>query len=338
MSVKQQTIRTGKTYLRRLIGLNYGDAETLHTEQRRSLRHMYLNGFFANFSDGASGNYTSLFMVALGASDSQVGLLTTLIQALGAMAPLPGAYIAERTHRYRDTILWPSLAARFGYIILFALPLFQIGQPIIAAAIIIYSLRSFLNSLVGAPWTAAMGQMVPISLYQVRVLHFSAATIGMLVSVELATNIVMQRVYGSVFIPRFGDYRVMRTLRLATAVVPLAWLFVTSPLAGALIGLFSGLIWSGHDLANFNGLLEVTPAARRASYIAVHTVTTSLSAAIGPAIGGVLTGVIGYHPLFLASGILRILSAILLLILVRDWATQRPITIRTEGKSIVESR
>ena len=427
--------RKGIRYLRQLAGLNYGDTVALPDAQRSSLHNMYLNGIFGSFSDGASGSYTNVFMVALRATDTQIGFLNTFTQALAALAPLPGALVAERTGAYRATVLWPSVLARVGFVLLVALPLFQIGQPVIAAAIVIFSLRSFLLSLVGAPWAAAMGQMVPlriranyfsarnfaggvaviagtllagqiitgfgfpsgyqivylmsalvgfyassvyarvpgtaygslegrkpddqdtrrkisllaflrhgpfarfvlcscvlsfavsvggpfIALYQVRVLQFDAATIGVLASAELAMNIVMQRVYGSLLIPRFGDYRVMRSLRFATGLVPLAWLFVRDPIAGALVGVGAGAIWSGHELANFNGLLEIASEEGRASYIAVYTVLTSLSAALGPAIGGLLTGVIGYHPLFITSGVLRMLSAVLLLLLVRDWATK----------------
>ena len=162
-----------------------------------------------------------------------------------------------------------------------------------------------------------------IGLYQIRVLRFSAATIGLIASVELGVNIMMQLVYGAYFIPRFGDYRVMRALRYATALVPLAWLFVTDPWAGAAVSVLAGAFWSGHDLANFNGLLEITPEQNRAAYIALHTVTTSLSAALGPAIGGILSEVVGYHPLFIASGVLRFIAAVLLTILVRDWVINR---------------
>jgi MFS family permease len=449
------SLQKSKRLMRRLAGLDYADSVTLPPEQQRCLRNMYVNGIFANFSDGAAGNYTNLFMVALRSSDAQIGLLATLVQALAALAPLPGALIAEKTHRYRATIMWPGFIARIGYVLLAVLPLMLIDQPAIALAMLIFCGRSFLTSLVGGPWTAAMGQMVPIRLragyfsarnfagglaviagtliagqvittlgfplgyqavylmsalvgftasffyarvpgtaygtletarvdparqkapptrrlawlgvlrqgpfvrfmlcscaltfgvniggpfigiYQVRVLHFNAATIGLMASAELVSNIIMQRVYGAVVIPRFGDYRVMRTLRFATALVPLAWLFVQDPLAGALVGVFVGIIWSGHDLANFNGLLEITPEEGKASAIALHTVTTSLSAAIGPVIAGSLTEVIGYHPLFIASGVLRFAAALLLVLLVRDWAVKRPVAPASPSKPAVETR
>ena len=46
------------------------------------------------------------------------------------------------------------MTARVGYILLVLLPFFQIGQPAIAFAILIFVARSFLTSLVGAPWSA----------------------------------------------------------------------------------------------------------------------------------------------------------------------------------------
>lgn len=75
----------GVGYLKRLAGLDYADAAPLTDERRSCLRHMYLNGIFSNFSDGAAANYTSLYMIALRATDAQIGLLATLVQALVAL-------------------------------------------------------------------------------------------------------------------------------------------------------------------------------------------------------------------------------------------------------------
>jgi MFS family permease len=427
--------------LRHLAGLDYADAATLPEEQRRGMRDMYVNGILSNFSDNATSSYAGLFMVAMGATDAQIGFLSTLAQALAALAPVPGAMAAERLRAYHLSVFLPSLTARIGYLALAALPLLQVGQPLIAVATLVFALRSFLVSFTSAPWTAMMGQLAPawlraryfsarnfaisiaiiagttlagqminrlgfplgyqavfvmsavtgfvasyifarlprfafarleagrpraeaaagaakpasrppmaallrhgpyarymacscalafavnvggpfIGLYQVRVLHFDAATIGLMTSAQLAMSIVMGRVYGSVVIPRFGDFRVMRALRLLVPLLPLAWLLVRDPFLGVLVSLAAGAIWSGHELANFNGLLDVTPEDRRAIYLAVHTVTTSLSSALGPAIGGLLSGMIGYHPLFVASAALCLLSALLFVVLVRDWAAR----------------
>jgi predicted MFS family arabinose efflux permease len=156
-----------------------------------------------------------------------------------------------------------------------------------------------------------------IQVYQVRDLGFSAGVIGLLASVELLVNIVMQRVYGKLIMPRFGQFRVMRALRFATALVPLLWLFADSPWWGLPVVMLAGSIWSGHELANFNGLLNVTPEQGQANYIALHTFAVSLCAAVGPAIGGAVVDQVGFFPLFAASGGLRLGAAILLALLIR---------------------
>ena len=440
----QYALRKSKRTLRQLAGLNYADGAPLNEGQRSCLHNMYVNGIFSNFSDGSAGNYTNLFMVALGATNTQIGFMSTLIQALAAIAPLPGAYIAERTRAYRASILYPGIFARIGYLLLAVLPFIQIDQPIVALAILLFAGRSLLTSSVGAQWTAAMGEMVPIGmraayfsarnfaagiavilgtliagqiitsfgfpsgyqmvylmaalvgfvassfyarvprsayghlesrprektrpsarlalsevlkqgtfmrymvcagalsfavnlsapfigLYQIRVLGFGAATIGLIASAELAMNIVMQRVYATFLIPRFGDYRVMRFLRFGTVFIPLIWLFVTGPLGGILASFVSGAMWSGHDLANFNVQLELAPVKNRAGLIAVNAVIASLCAALGPAIGGILTDTVGYQPVFIVSAILRFGAALLLLLLLRNWSPFRPATSAAIG-------
>jgi predicted MFS family arabinose efflux permease len=157
-----------------------------------------------------------------------------------------------------------------------------------------------------------------IQVYQVKVLGFSAAIIGIILSIELGVNIIAQRVYGGAIIPRLGDFRVMRFLRFLTPLVPLLWIFVQDPIAAGIVSAIAGLTWSGHELANFNCLLEITPENKRASYIATHTFAVSMAAAAGPAIGGVLSDTIGFQPLFALSAILRFAAAVLLVVLVKQ--------------------
>jgi len=91
---------------------------------------------------------------------------------------------------------------------------------------------------------------------RLRELGFAAGAIGLLASIELATNITMQRVYGSVVIPRFGELKVMRVLRPLTSLIPFAWLFATTPAMGIPIVVLAGMLWSGHELSSINTLLK----------------------------------------------------------------------------------
>jgi predicted MFS family arabinose efflux permease len=417
--------------LRRVFGFDYADDQPVSKETRRGLTLFYWDAVFSQLGDASSANYVNLFLVALKASNTQIGFLATLTQILTALAPIPGALFAERSGNYRANVIMPALIARIGWFALALLPFAPLGDSVILIAIGLFGLRAFLMSWLTAPWTAFVGRLVParlrasyfatrnfgsgiatigatlaagqiigaigfpfgyaaifvfsglmglaacwlfaripferqspapaaasrtstfsnalgllrsqpqfaryllcncalalavgiggpfIQVYQVRELGFSAGAIGLLASLELGTNIVMQRVYGSLIMRRYGEQRVMRFLRFLTALVPFLWLFATTPAAGIPIVMLAGAIWSGHELANFNGLLNVTPEDGRANYIALHTFATALCAAVGPAIGGAVVDSIGFFPLFGASTALRAAAAMLLLMLMRGIA------------------
>jgi MFS family permease len=158
-----------------------------------------------------------------------------------------------------------------------------------------------------------------IQVYMAKGLGFSAAQVGLTVSAEMLSSLLMGRVFGSIIFAKFGDFRVMRLLRFFTALVPLGWVFIRDPFWGVLNQLLAGVVWSGHELAAFNGLLAVTPEQNRARFIALNALVVSVCGAVGPALGGVLSEVMGYQPLFALSAALRFVAAILFFVLVKDW-------------------
>ena len=158
-----------------------------------------------------------------------------------------------------------------------------------------------------------------IQVYQVKALGFSAAQVSYIVTAELISSLITGRLYGSLVFARFGDFRVMRVLRCLTALVPFGWIFIRDPFLGMLNQVVAGAVWSGHELAAFNGLLNITPEAGRARFIAINSFAVSICAALGPALGGVLSETIGYQPLFALSAVLRVAAGILFFVLVKDW-------------------
>jgi MFS family permease len=430
-----------KSIVKRVLGLDYADGVPLEPERRKGLNLLYWNAAIAMFAEAAAANYTTLYLIALRASNAQIGLLGTLVQIFTALAPIPSAIVTERTGAYKANVIVPNLIARAGFILLIALPFLQIGEAAIGIAIAIFAARAFLQSWSTAPWTAFVAKLVPmniranyfsgrnfiggiatilgailagqvigalgfpagyqavflvsllvgllatwsfwvipfkeqrnkhtlpakqkdaehapgqnrkseiqnlksqfnlkttfgrymlcscalafgvgvggpfIQVYQVKALGFSAAIVGIVLAIELGSNIIAQRVYGGAIIPRLGDFRVMRFLRFLTPLVPLLWIFVQDPIAAGVVSAIAGLTWSGHELANFNNLLAITPEDKRASYIATHTFAVSMAAAIGPAMGGVLSDLIGFQPLFALSAVLRFGAAVLLVLLVKQ--------------------
>ena len=424
---------------RQIFGLDYADgvdAIDIPPEQRSSMKHLYWNGVFSLFSEGMTASYTNLFLLALNASNTQIGFLNTITQIATAIAPLPGATMADRSGQYKTQIVLPNVVARLGLLLLALVPFVHLGISAVSLAIGLLVARVVLTSFTSASWTAFVGHLIParirakyfsartfamnitnmlgalaagqlitaigsplgysitfvlacviglmaswsfaripaghypqravpdsdtpavpvpsfrqmlasspqfarfvlcacvlafgvniggpfIQVYQVRVLGFTAGNVGLLTSLEAFSALVMGRIFGSFFFERFGEYRVMRVLRFLTALVPFGWIFAPSVGWGILIVLTAGAVWSGHELANFNGLLAVTPEQGRARFIALYTLAISLCAALGPTLGGILSEILGYQPLFAISAALRALAGLLFLLLVKDWQRSR---------------
>ncbi|MBN1933498.1 MAG: hypothetical protein JW934_02475, partial [Anaerolineae bacterium] len=62
----------------------------------RNLRWFWLDGFFSQASESIVNAYLSLFVLALGASRAQIGLLSAVSSFSAALVMLPGAGIVER--------------------------------------------------------------------------------------------------------------------------------------------------------------------------------------------------------------------------------------------------
>ncbi len=434
-----QRLKAPNIPARQIFGLDYADGSdgiNIPPEQRSSMKHLYWNGVFSLFAEGLTASYINLFLLTLNASNTQIGFLNTITQVATAIAPLPGATVADRSGQYRTQILVPNVVARLGLLLLALVPYVHFGLPVVSLAIGLLVARVVLTSFTTASWTAFVGHLIParirgkyfsartfamnitnmlgalaagqlitaigsplgysvifvlacvigliaswsfaripaehhpqravadsevpalpvpslrqmlasspqfarfvlcacvlafgvniggpfIQVYQVRVLGFTAGNVGLLASLEAFSALVMGRIFGSFFFAKYGEFRVMRVLRFLTALVPFGWIFAPSVGWGMVIVLTAGAVWSGHELANFNGLLAVTPENGRARFIALYTLAFSLCAALGPAIGGVLSETIGYQALFAISAALRASAGLLFLLLVKDW--QKPI-------------
>jgi MFS family permease len=65
-----------------------------------------------------------------------------------------------------------------------------------------------------------------------------------------------------------------------------------------IINTFSGFLWAGYNLANFNLLLQLTPDEQRPRAVALFQTAVFGSAVIGPILGGFLTDAVGFKFVF----------------------------------------
>lgn len=75
------------------------------------------------------------------------------------------------------------------------------------------------------------------------------------------------------------------------------------------INMLGGAIWAGYGIGSFNFLLSVSPAEQRARYTAIYQIAVADSAALGAALGGLISSYMVLTILFVISGIRRFAAA-----------------------------
>lgn len=132
-------------------------------QARKNLSHYWYDGVFAAASDTIPINYLTLYLLALGATSSQVGLFSSLTSLAAAACLLPGALMVERYGRRKEITVWfGGLGARIALLGLALLPLGFGGQGLIWSVILLATLRSALGNLAFPAWMSITGDVVPL--------------------------------------------------------------------------------------------------------------------------------------------------------------------------------
>lgn len=169
-----------------------------------------------------------------------------------------------------------------------------------------------------ACWTFSLQFAAPFfSVYLVEELGAGAGIVGALAAVHSLTALPGQALFG-----RWLDRRGIKwTFRLSGLLIPFlawAWLLVRGPWAALPINVGAGFLFAGYDLSNFNMLLAITPKVRKTRQIALYRTIVQSASALAPLLGGLLVDRIGFLPVFVISGIGRMLSVLLMTRFVRE--------------------
>jgi MFS family permease len=168
-------------------------------------------------------------------------------------------------------------------------------------------------------WNLSLQVAAPFfNVYLVSGFQASAATVGILAGIASLFALFGQRVFSKLIDTR-GAYWVQGLTGLLIPIAPLAWALITAPWQVGFINAFSGFLWAGYNLANFNLLLELTPDEQRARAVALFQLAVFGSAVAGPLLGGLLADTVGFKPIFLVSCFGRLIGTGLFL-----WLTVRP--------------
>ncbi|MBN1488132.1 MAG: MFS transporter [Anaerolineae bacterium] len=158
----------------------------LSSVKRRSLRWLLFSGVFFNISDSILGTYQSVYLLALGASRGEIGLLNSLLNLSMPVAMLPGAYIAERGSSYKKAVVIPSALGRVLLLGVVFLPFLPDTNSRVVLCIVLLVLQALLANLSNPAWTASVGAVVPLRW---RGRYFSSRNIWMGLAAFIILNI-----------------------------------------------------------------------------------------------------------------------------------------------------
>jgi MFS family permease len=138
-------------------------AISLTAQIKHNLYWFFFDGLFASASDNIVVTYVTLYILALGATRAQVGLMSSFSSFTCALVLLPGAILVERYgHRKEFTMAFGGGVARLAILVLALLPMFVRGQAIVLAAIALSVMRDAFGNLSFPGWVSVTADVVPM--------------------------------------------------------------------------------------------------------------------------------------------------------------------------------
>jgi MFS family permease len=128
---------------------------------RRNLSLFWLDGFFGAACDNIIATYLVLYILTLGASRGQIGLMSSLSSLMAAIFLLPGALLVERAGHRKQLCLVGGGLGRLALVFLAALPLVAGGETLVFLAISLSVSRDTFLNLVYPAWMSLAGDLVP---------------------------------------------------------------------------------------------------------------------------------------------------------------------------------
>ncbi len=127
---------------------------------RASLRWLLISGIFGNTAGTILVSYQAIYLLSLGATRGEIGLLSSLSNLMMPLAMLPGAWLARRGPSYKQIVVGAAVLSRVALLGVVFLPLTHGLSPVIWG-IALLSLYNFFQYLLKPAWTAVVGEIVP---------------------------------------------------------------------------------------------------------------------------------------------------------------------------------
>ena len=143
------------------VGGSWGKTQAASVQ--RNLHWFWLDGLFSSAHDSIYLNFISLYVLVLGATQAQVGLMSSLSNLAAAILLLPGAFLAERfIHKLKEVLVINGLLMRFSILLLVFAPMVFKGAALVWVAILISVMRDGFGNLGYPGWVGLTHEVVPI--------------------------------------------------------------------------------------------------------------------------------------------------------------------------------
>lgn len=177
---------TSQTLVRLPLGGRW--ALALPGEARDNLRWFWFDGLFAIASDNIMVAYLTVYVLALGATTAQIGLMSAISSLSAALLLLPGALLVERIgHRKQITLVGGGGFARLAILALALIPLVWDYPVVIWIAIALAVTRNAFIHLSFPAWLSLTSDIVP---FEGRGRYFGSRNFAMGIGAMVTTLLV----------------------------------------------------------------------------------------------------------------------------------------------------
>lgn len=163
------------------------------------------------------------------------------------------------------------------------------------------------------------------TVYMLRDLKFDYATFMLITVASLISGFIGMYIWGKIN-DRYGSKRLLVINGVLVAFVPLFWLMTKNIFWLYVIETYSGFVWAGFNLGAANFIFDATTPQKRTRCIVYYNVLKGIFIFAGATLGGILATHIkpgafftsAILVLFLISGILRLVIALMFIPLLRE--------------------
>ena len=135
----------------------------LPEKTRQNLRWFWYDGLFSSASDNIIFTYMTLYVLALGATRAQIGVMSALSSLSATLLLLPGALLVERfNHRREITLLFGGGIARLAILLIALIPFGLSGMAMALAAMALSITRDAFANLAFPAWLSFAADIIPM--------------------------------------------------------------------------------------------------------------------------------------------------------------------------------